>query len=674
MVDQVVGAGTAHGVAEGETLWSPSAEWIERTNLTHFLEWLRDRRGHDFGDYFELWRWSTTDLEGFWGALWDYFDIQASAPPQRVLGRREMPGAEWFPGARLNYAQHVLRQVRPGSDALYHVGEDVPSTGMAWEELAAQVRTLASRLRELGVQPGQRVAAYVPNIPEAMVALFATTAIGAVWASCSPDFGWRGAADRFAQLEPTVLFAVDGYRYGGREFDRRDEVRQLVEALPTLTQVVHVSHRFGDGTPPTTENVASHRWEDVLDGPAVPAEEFAFEQVPFDHPLWVLFSSGTTGLPKAIVHGHGGILLEQLKLQTFHMDLRRGDRLFFFTTTSWMMWNFIASSLLLGVAPILYDGNPAHPGPEVLWRVAQDARATLFGASPSYVRLMDQAGVVPREQFDLSALRTIMPAGSPVSPEITAWFYRNVKDDLWVATGSGGTDCCTGFVGGVPTLPVRAGEIQAPSLGVAVAAFAHDGRPVVDEVGELVITEPMPSMPLGFWGDRDHQRYRETYFADFPGVWRHGDFFRINERGGCYVLGRSDATLNRHGVRIGTAEIYRTLAQLDEVEDALIVNLERADGGFFMPLFVKPAPDVEFDASVVDRIRDRLRRDYTPRHVPDDVVAVPDIPVTLTGKKLEVPVRKLLLGTPVEQAVNLEAVANPAALEPFLEYARQHAM
>jgi acetoacetyl-CoA synthetase len=655
-------------VREGDLLWTPSAERVAESNLTAFTTWLAERRRLTFADYDELWRWSVTDLEAFWGALWDYFDIRSAAPYERVLGDRGMPGAQWFPGTRLNYAEHVLRRERPGHDAALFGSEAAPLTGLPWEELAASVRVLATQLRDLGVRPGDRVAGYLPNIPQAVVAMLATTAIGAIWSSCSPDFGTPGVLDRLGQLAPKVLFCVDGYRYGGKDFDRRGEVRQIVDGLPSLRRVVHVPH-LGFGDPPTL-GVDTVSWEDMLDRRPVPAEEFVFERVPFDHPLWILFSSGTTGRPKAIVHGHGGILLEQLKLQTFHMDLREGDRLFFFTTTGWMMWNFLVSSLLVGASPVLYDGNPAHPDPGALWQTAQDAHATFFGASPSFVDMMDRAGVVPGESYDLSALRTVMPAGSPVSPRCTAWFYRNVSADLWVATGSGGTDCCTGFVGGVPTLPVYAGEIQARSLGVAAYAFDEHGHAVTDEVGELVITEPMPSMPVMFWDDEDGRRYRQSYFADYPGVWRQGDFFRVNQRGGCFVLGRSDATLNRHGVRIGTAEVYRAVDAVQGVTGSLVVNLDLPDGGFFMPLFVTLAEGRVLDDELRRTIRDRLRREYSPRHVPDAIVPVPSIPMTRSGKKMEVPVRRVLLGTPVDEAADRNAMDQPEALDAFADYAR----
>ncbi|HUA28543.1 MAG TPA: acetoacetate--CoA ligase [Streptosporangiaceae bacterium] len=652
-------------VREGDLLWTPSAARVADANLTAFTSWLAAERGLRFGGYQELWRWSVEDLDGFWQAVWDYSGIDAAVPPERVLGRRAMPGAEWFPGARLNYAQHALRHERPGEPALYHVSETTPVAGLDWADLAGQVRILGTRLRELGVRPGDRVASYMPNIPQTVVAMLATTSIGAIWTACSPDFGWRGVLDRFRQLRPKVLFAVDGYTYGGRAFNRREELRQITGGLDGLEYFVLLRYLGAHDGP----ELGGMTWQAMLDHPPVPVAEFAFEQVPFGHPLWILFSSGTTGLPKAIVHSHGGILIEQLKLQQFHMDLREGDRLFFHTTSGWMMWNFLVSSLLLGVRPVLYDGNPGYPDHSVLWRLAQDCRVNLFGASPSFVDLMMKAGLVPADTFALTELRAIMPAGSPVSPAHTAWFYDNVKKDVWVCTGSGGTDVCAGLVGGVPTLPVYAGEIQAPHLGVAAKAFNRDGQSVIDEVGELVVTEPMPSMPVKFWGDDNGERYRESYFDDFPGVWRQGDFFRINARGGCFVLGRSDATLNRHGVRIGTAEIYAVLASIDEVADALIVNLDLPGGGFFMPLFVRLVDGLRLDGRIEDKIRDRLRREYTPRHVPDRIVQVQEIPVTLTGKKLEVPVRKILRGIPADEAANRNAMANPGALDFFADYA-----
>ncbi len=654
-------------VKEGDLLWEPTAERARRAHLTAFMQWLARSRGLRFKDYGELWQWSVTALEDFWASVWDYFEVEPETRYQRVLGQRRMPGAEWFPGARLNYAEHVLRCGSGERTALLYCSEDSGLRSLSWADLSGRVRRLATALREMGVEPGDRVAAYLPNVPEAVIAMLATTSIGAVWAVCSPDFGAQGVLDRLAQLQPKVLVCTDGYRYGGKVFDRREVVAEIQHQIGSLEAIVHVP----SGAVPGASGPAGARtWQSLLDRPEVPAETFRFERVAFGHPLWVLFSSGTTGLPKAIVHGHGGILLEMKKLLHFHMDLHPGERLFFFTTTGWMMWNFLASSLLAGVQPLLYDGRPDYPEADRLWRLAAEAGVAFFGTSPAFVEQMRKQGVEPGRQFDLSALRTIMPAGSPVSAECSQWFYRRVKADLWLATGSGGTDVCTGLVGGVPILPVYAGEIQARSLGVAAQAFNDQGQPVVNELGELVITEPMPSMPVFLWGDEDGSRYRSSYFDRFPGVWRHGDAFEVNDRGGCFVRGRSDATLNRHGVRIGTAEIYRTLQELPEVDDALIVDLSARDGGSFMPLFVKLRPGHRLDERLKQRIFGAIRHAYSPRHVPDEAYAVDDIPMTISGKKLEVPVRKILQGVPATQAASRSAMRNPEALEWFERFVK----
>lgn len=656
-------------VKAGDVLWTPSAERRAHANVTRFCQWLERERGRRFDDYAALWRWSVQDLEGFWQAIWDYFGIKATSPPARVLGRRSMPGAEWFPGARLNYARHVLRGEQPGREVFLYMSEGRDLATMRWDTFAHDVRALATRMRQLGIQPGDRVAAVMPNIPETMVAMLATTAIGAIWAVCSPDFGVRGALDRLAPLGPKLLLCVDGYRYGGKIFDRRVEMRQIAAGMDGLQHVIHVPYLRPDDPGPPTESALL--WNEVLSGTPVSADEFRFEEVPFDHPLWILFSSGTTGLPKPIVHGHGGMLLETLKNGTFHFDLHADERLLFFTTSGWMLWNFLVGTPLTKAVPVLYDGHPAYPQPDILWKLAQDAGVAAFGASPSYVEQLSKAGIIPRDRYDLSKLRTVVLAGSPATPECMVWFYRNVKQDLWLSNGSGGTDCCTGFVGGVPTLPVRAGEIQAPSLGVSVKAFNERGESIIDEVGELVLTEPMPSMPLKFWNDDNGQRYRDTYFQEYPGIWRHGDFFRISADGSSSVLGRSDATLNRYGVRIGTAEIYRSLARLDEVEDSLIVNLDLPNGGFFMPLFVKLAPGATLDQALDAKIRATLKQDYTPRHVPDKIYQVPAIPTTRTGKRMEVPVRRLLMGMPPEQAMNRSVAADPEAFDFFVDYVQR---
>jgi acetoacetyl-CoA synthetase len=515
------------------------------------------------------------------------------------------------------------------------------------------------------------VAAYLTNSPEAVIAMLATVSAGGVWTACSPDLGTPSVLDRFAQLEPKFLFCVDGYQYGGKRYPRHKEIRELLAALPSLEKTIMVPTLEGTNGDATVDGALS--WDALLDADPDPQTEIEFTQVPFAHPLWILFSSGTTGLPKAIVHCHGGILLEQMKLESLQMNLKPGERMFFYTTLGWMMWNFLVGSMLLGVVPVLYDGNPAYPDGETLWRLVEQSGATLFGASPTFVHMQQQDGVVPRQKYSLSELQAIMLAGSPVTAECMAWFYENVKDDLWLLPGSGGTDVCSGFVGGVPGPPVYAGEIQAAHLGVDAQAFDEDGNALQNEVGEMVITQPMPSMPVGFWNDENDERYKATYFDTYPGVWRQGDFFMVNDRGGCFVLGRSDATLNRFGIRIGTAEIYRCMELIDEVDDALIVNLDLPGGTFFMPLFVKLAPGTELDTSLDEKICKCLRENYSPRHVPEKIYQVDDIPYTLTGKKMEVPVRKILMGTPVSKAANPNVMSNPQSLDYFVHFAEERA-
>jgi acetoacetyl-CoA synthetase len=654
-------------VKEGDLLWTPSASRLEQANLTHYMAWLA-QRGRRFDSYAALWQWSIDDLEGFWGSLWEYFDIRASQPYERVLGKRSMPGAEWFPGARLNYAEHALRHERAGADALLFLSERRGLNSLSWTDLGSQVRKLATQLRKMGLAPGDRVVAYLPNTPEAVVAMLATVSVGAIWASCGPDFGPRGVVDRFLQLAPKFAFCVDGYYYGGKPYDRRQELATILSSLPSLERVVYLRQLEPEHTAMLTANSIS--WEEALSGPEVSPAAFKFEQVPFAHPLWILFSSGTTGLPKPIVHGHGGMIMEQCKALTLQMDMHPGERMFFFTTTGWMMWNFLVSALLVDVVPVLYDGNPAYPKPDVLWSMVEQTGASYFGASPTYVSILEKAGILPRERFDLSQLKSVMLAGSPVTAECMAWFYRCVKSDVWAGSGSGGTDVCCGIVGGAVILPLYAGEIQARQLGVAAYAFNEQGQAVVDEVGELVITRPMPSMPVGFWNDADGSRYRESYFDQYPGTWRHGDFFKVNARGGCFVLGRSDATLNRHGVRIGTAEVYRALNEVPEIDDALIVNLDLPGGGFFMPLFVKLKDGLRVDEALQEKVRARMRKAYSARHVPDKIYQVNAIPYTLTGKKMEVPVRRILTGVPIEKAANRAAMSNVESLDYFVEYAR----
>ena len=648
-------------------LWHPDAERLERAALTGYRRWLEQTRGLDLPDYASLWEWSTTDLEGFWASIWERFGVVASVPYDRVLGSRAMPGAEWFPGARLNYAEHVLRARDSDAVAISHASELRPLAELTRGELRDEVARLAGGLRALGVGPGDRVAAYLPNIPEAVAAFLACASIGAIWSSCSPDFGARSVIDRFAQIEPRVLLAVDGYRYGGKDFDRTGVLEELLEELPTVEHTVVLGYL--DPEPALVGLRDAVAWSDLRAmGGGAPLR---FEQVPSDHPLWVLYSSGTTGLPKAIVHGHGGILLETLKKMHLHVDLQADDRLFWFTTTGWMMWNFVVGGLTTDASIVLYDGNPGTPDLGVLWDLAEAAGITCFGTSAAFIGGCQKAGFRPAEGRDLSSLRSVGSTGSPLSPEGFAWVYDALGDDVWLFSTSGGTDVGTAFVGGVPTLPVYEGELQARSLGARVEAWSPEGLPLVGEVGELVLTEPMPSMPLFFWGDSDGSRYRESYFEMFPGVWRHGDWIEITDRGTAIISGRSDATINRGGIRMGTSEIYRAVLTLDEVVDALVLDLPLPGTDGFMPLFVVLREGTDLDEDLVARIRRRIREDCSPRHVPDVVEQIAEVPRTLSGKALELPVKRILLGAAAETTVSRDALASPAALEPFEEMARR---
>ena len=576
-----------------------------------------------------------------------------------------MPGAKWFTGAELNYAQHIFRGKRDGDVAVLHASELRPLGELRWGELREQVACAAAALRELGVERGDRVVAYLPNIPEALVAFLATASIGAIWSSCSPDFGASSVVDRFAQIEPKVLLCVDGYRYNGKDFDRTETVAGLVREMPTIERTVVVPYLTPSadlsGIPSATA------WADFL--AAGEGAELGFEQVPFDHPLWVLYSSGTTGLPKAIVQGHGGILLEHLKKLHLHLDAQADDRVFWFTTTGWMMWNFLVGVLLTPASVVLYDGSPAQPDMDVLWDLAEQTGMTCFGTSASYVAACMKAGVEPSANRDLERLGAVGSTGSPLSPEGFEWVYEHVGRDTWLFSTSGGTDVCTAFVGGVPLLPVYRGELQGRSLGAAVEAFDERGNSVVDQVGELVITEPMPSMPLFLWGDEDGSRYRASYFDHFPGVWRHGDWIEITSRGTAVIYGRSDSTINRQGVRMGTSEIYRAVQAVPEVLDALVVDIPRPGTEGWMPLFVVLEQGVELNERLTGQIKRRIRERCSPRHVPDAVFQVREVPRTLSGKVLEVPVKRILTGTPTEQAASRDSLANPESLDYFVDLA-----
>jgi len=657
-------------VKEGDFLWQGSEAYRQSSNPAAFMQWLSDERGLAFANYDEFLAWSVAETDAFWAAIWDYFGIISDTPYEAVLGRREMPGAEWFPGSRINYAEHVLRREAddPNRTVLHHLSEIRPLADMSWGELGGKVRILATRLRGMGVGPGDRVVSYMPNIPETIIACLAVTAIGAIWSSAAPEFGVKTVADRFSQIAPKVMFAADGYRFAGKDFSRSKEIGEIVAGLPSLEALVWLDY-LGNTGRPDTGGKAVVAWEELTTGEPVAIADFRYERVAHDHPLWILFSSGTTGLPKAIVHSHIGVVVEHYKSAAFHLNLKPHSCMFFYSTTGWVMWNTLLWGPLMGGRVALYDGSPAYPGPDLLWKLAADTGATSFGASPTFVENMRKNGIRPGETYDLSKLENIFLAGSPATPETYAWFYEAVKKDLWVTSQSGGTEFCSGVVGGSPMQPVYAGEIQSRCLGVDVRVFDDAGNELDNEVGEMVIVKPMPSMPIFFWGDENFARYREAYFETFPGIWRHGDFMRINRRGGCFVYGRSDSTLNRFGVRIGSAEIYRTLENVPGVTDSLIVCIEEPGGGFYMPLFVSLKNGAELDDALLAEIRNRLRTERSPRHVPDEVHGVPAIPYTLTGKKMEVPVRKLLMGWPVEKAYSPDAMMAPAAMEWFLDFA-----
>jgi acetoacetyl-CoA synthetase len=649
----------------GELLWEPSPEIIERTTMTRYMRWLATERGLDFGGYGALWEWSVNELEPFWASIWDFFDVRASRPYTDVLPDRVMPGAKWFPGAELSYAEHIFRGKRDADLAVLHASELRELGELTWGELREQVAHTAAGLRAVGIGRGDRVVAYMPNIPETLIAFLATASIGAIWSSCSPDFGAASVIDRFAQVEPRLLFCVDGYRYNGRDFDRTEVVAGLQSAVPTLERTVVLPYL--DANPDLGGLQSAITWKEMLDSGRGAALDF--EQVPFDHPLWVLYSSGTTGLPKAIVHGHGGILLEHLKKLHLHVDAQEGDRLFWFTTTGWMMWNFLVGGLLTEAQVVLYDGSPGHPDTGVLWDLAGDTAMTCFGTSASYIALCMKAGIEPGAGRDLSNLRAVGSTGSPLSPEGFEWVYKHVGRDTWLFSTSGGTDVCTAFVGGVPLLPVYRGELQGRSLGARVEAFDEEGNSVTDEVGELVITAPMPSMPVFLWGDEDGSRYRASYFETYPGVWRHGDWIEITSRGTAVIYGRSDSTINRHGVRMGTSEIYRAVQAVPEVTDALVVDIPRPGTDGWMPLFVVLAKREILTDELTTEIKRRIRELCSPRHVPDAVYQVAEVPRTLSGKVLEVPVKRILTGTPSEQAASRDSLANPSSLDYFVDLA-----
>ena len=653
----------------GSLLWRASPERKAASHMGRYIDWLESSRGIHLDGYDELWTWSTDELEAFWSSVWEYFDVVCSHPPDTVLASAAMPGAEWFVGARLNYAENVFaRHAADLGPAIVYASEAAAPAELTWPQLRTAVADVAAGLRALGVGSGDRVAAYLPNVPEAVGGFLATVSLGAIWSSTSPDFGVESVVDRFAQIEPKVLICADGYRYGGKAFDRGDVLIRLQAQLTSVEAIVVLGVLEAD--PDVSRLDGAMPWSELLAlGSAEDQANLSFEQVPFDHPLWILYSSGTTGLPKAIVHGHGGILVEHLKTHHLHLDLGAGDRLLWFTTTGWMMWNFLVSGLLTPAAIVLYDGNPVYPAMDAMWELVAQTGVTCFGTSASFIAASAKAGIRPSEGRDLSRLKALGSTGSPLPPEGFDWVYEQLDPAVWLFSTSGGTDVCTAFIGGIPLLPVYRGELQGRCLGADLHAFDEAGRSVVGQVGELVIRKPMPSMPVFFWNDPDGSRYRESYFDMYPGIWRHGDWIEITERGTGIIFGRSDSTINRSGIRMGTSEIYRAVLALPEVGDALVVDVPKAGTEGWMSLFVVLGDGMTLDNELTQRLLAQIRRMCSPRHVPDEVRQIDEVPRTLSGKVLEIPVKRILMGMPVDRAVSRDSMANPEALAPFVALA-----
>lgn len=661
---------TGSNIEEGQLLWTPGPGRIADSNVHHYLDWLRIHGVADLSDYQALWEWSVEDIDRFWASLWQYFEIVSTTPYQSVRSSKRFdPDCRWFTGAEVNYAEHILRNADSERVAFYHSSETRPLQSTTWRELASQVRKLATSMRSSGLVAGDQVCCVMPNLIETVVAMLATISIGCVWANAAPEFGSKAIIERFAPLRPKWIFLADGYQFAGSTYDRTPVNASLVTALSdSLSQVVFLSYT---GSAPIPEGALYVQYEELLQGEDPGLENFRFARVGVEHPLWVVFSSGTTGAPKAIVHNHAGALMGMYKDFHFHLDLKPGDTSFFYTTTGWVMFNMQVGMLLTGCTGVLYDGSPVYPSAGVLWQMVEKCRITMFGASPGYVQAIQGSMLQPAEAFDLSSMGGVLLGGAPASPEVFEWLYSHIKKDLWVTSQSGGTEIVGGFVGAIPTQPVYAGEIQTRMLGMDVEVWNEQGEPRLNEVGELVCKQPFPSMPLRFMNDAQGSRYRESYFDDFPGIWRHGDLAKFNDRGGCYIYGRSDSTLNRYGVRIGTAELYRVVEALPEVEDSLVVCIELPKGQYFMPMFLTLAEGIILDQHLDTKLRGLLREQGSPRHVPDKFYTVKQVPYTLTGKKMEVPVQRLLSGWPIEKVASTETMKNPAALEFFVDYVKR---
>ncbi len=644
-----------------KALWHPSSSFINKSNLKHFEQWLSAEKGLVFANYDALWRWSVEEVADFWEAIWQYFEIKSHQPYSSVLSGDTMPGVRWFEGATLNYAEHIFRQKSDDRPALIFQSERQPAVEISWEELDAKVAAFQQYLKAQGIGKGDRVAAYLPNIPEAIIAFLAVNAMGAIWSCCSPDFGVHTVIDRFSQIEPVLFIAADGYQYNGKPFDRLDEIRQIRDAILSINHTVLVPYLDA-----SAELEESTHWGEVSTSSESPGL-VQFTPVLFDHPIWVLYSSGTTGKPKAITHSHGGVLLEHLKYLAFHNDVHPGEHFFWFTTTGWMMWNFLQASMLMGATPVLFDGSPGRPDLNVLWQLAESLPIHHFGTSAPYLTACMKQELKPGRDFNLTNLPSIGSTGAPLPPEAFDWVYDNISKDVWLCSMSGGTDVCTAFVGGCPYEPVYRGAIQCRGLGCAMKAYSEEGREIKGSLGEMVIEKPMPSMPIYFWNDAGDQRYRASYFEHFPGKWRHGDWIKIFENGSLIIQGRSGATLNRKGVRIGTAEIYAILDGVPGVKDSMVLNLEKEDGSDVMPLFVVLEDGVTLTDELGSAINKALKEQGSPRHVPDAIVVIPDIPYTLSGKKMEVPVKKVLMGMDVSGIMNKDAMRNPEAMQHIIE-------